>query len=115
MKKEILISELGKINIDSNLNDIQKYISKMMDVNDFHNTSLELLCYLVEEVGELAKEIRKKEENMDIDSGKKYDSCLKHEIADFFIYLLAICNLYNIDLLEAFKEKETINLDRIWK
>ena len=65
MKKEILISELGKINIDSNLNDIQKYISKMMDVNDFHNTSLELLCYLVEEVGELAKEIRKKEENMD--------------------------------------------------
>lgn len=52
---------------------------------------------------------------MDIDSGKKYDSCLKHEIADVFIYLLAICNLYNIDLLEAFKEKETINLDRIWK
>ncbi len=115
MKKQLLIKELDKVNIDSNLKDIQKYISKMMNINGFHNTSLELLCYLVEEVGELAKEIRKKEENMDMDTGKKYNSCLSHEIADVFIYLLAICNSYDIDLLDAFKEKELINLDRIWK
>ncbi len=51
---------------------------------------------------------------MDMDIKKEYESCLKYEIADIFIYLLAICNSYNIDLLEAFKGKEKINLDRIW-
>ena len=34
-----------------------------MDIN-YNNTPLELLCYLTEEVGELAKEIRKNESNM---------------------------------------------------
>lgn len=86
-----------------------------MDANGFHNTPLELFCYLAEEVGELAKEIRKTEENMNMDIKKEYDSCLKHEIADVFIYLLAICDVYNINLLESFKEKEKINLDRVWK
>lgn len=46
---------------------------------------------------------------------KEYKPCLKYEIADVFIYLLAICNSYNIALLEAFKGKERINLDRIWE
>lgn len=114
MKKELLINEFNKLDDNSNLADIQKYISVMMEANNFNNTSLELLCYLTEEIGELAKEIRKKEQNMDMDIKKEYDSCLEHEIADVFIYLLAICNLYNIDLLKAFKVKEKINLNRIW-
>lgn len=85
----------------------------MMQVNGFNNTPLELFCYLTEEVGELAKEIRKTEKNMDMDKKKNYESCLKYEIADIFIYLLAICDSYSIILLEAFKDKEKINLDRI--
>lgn len=52
---------------------------------------------------------------MDMDIKKNYESCLKHEIADVFIYLLSICNSYNINLLEAFKDKEKINLNRDWK
>lgn len=115
MKKEKLVNEFNKINANSNLNEIQKYITKMMEANGFNNTPLELFCYLTEEVGELAKEIRKTEKNMDMDIKKEYESCLKYEIADVFIYLLAICNSYNIDLLEAFKGKERINLDRIWE
>lgn len=115
MKKDELVNEFNKINVNSNLNDIQRYITKMMEANNFKNTSLELFCYLTEEIGELAKEIRKNEKNMDMDIKKEYDSCLKHEIADVFIYLLAICDSYKIDLFEAFKEKEKINLDRIWK
>jgi len=115
MKKDELINEFNKINVNSNLNDIQKYIAKMMKINGFNNTPLELFCYLTEEVGELAKEIRKTEKNMDMDIKKEYKSSLKEEIADVFIYLLAICNSYNIDLLKAFKDKEEINLDRIWK
>ena len=115
MKKEKLVNEFNKLNDGSNLSEIQKYITKMMEVNSFNNTPLELFCYLTEEVGELAKEIRKTEKNMEMDIKKEYESCLKHEIADVFIYLLAICNSYNIDLLEAFKDKEKINLDRVWK
>lgn len=115
MKKEQLINELNNLNNHSDLEEIQKYITNMMITNNFNNTPLELLCYLIEEVGELAKEIRKTEKNMDLDVNKKYDSCLKDEIADVFIYLLAICNSYHINLLEAFKSKEKYNLDRIWK
>lgn len=115
MKKEQLVNEFDKINANSSLNDIQKYITKMMQANDFNNTPLELFCYLAEEVGEVAKEIRKTQSNMEMDLEKEYESCLKHEIADVFIYLLAICNSYNIDLLKAFKDKEKINLNRDWK
>ena len=115
MKKEQLIYEFNKLNGNSNLGDIQKYITNMMEANNFNNTPLELFCYLTEEIGELAKEIRKNEKNMDMDIKKEYDSCLEYEIADVFIYLLSICDSYNIDLLKDFKSKEKINLDRIWE
>ncbi len=115
MKKELLVNEFNKINANSNLNEIQKYITKMMEVNGFNNTPLELLCYLTEEVGELAKEIRKNESNMEMDINKKYSSNIKDELADVFIYVLTIANKYNIDLLDALKRKETINLERTWE
>ena len=115
MKKELLVNEFNKINANSNLNEIQKYITKMMEVNGFNNTPLELLCYLTEEVGELAKEIRKNESNMEMDINKKYSSNIKDELADVFIYILTIADKYNIDLLDALKRKETINLERTWE
>ena len=115
MKKELLVNEFNKINANSNLNEIQKYITKMMEVNGFNNTPLELLCYLTEEVGELAKEIRKHESNMEMDINKKYSSNIKDELADVFIYVLTIADKYNIDLLDALKRKETINLERTWE
>lgn len=115
MNREQLKFELNKLNNNSNISDIQTYITNMMNINEFNNTPLELFCYLTEEIGELAKEIRKNEKNMCIDNSKEYKSCLKHEIADVFIYLLALCNAYNIDLFDAFKSKEEINLDRMWK
>ena len=90
MKKELLVNEFNKINANSNLNEIQKYITKMMEVNGFNNTPLELLCYLTEEVGELAKEIRKNESNMEMDINKKYSSNIKDELADVFIYVLTM-------------------------
>ena len=52
---------------------------------------------------------------MVMDSHKEYFSSLNDEIADVFIYLLAICNYYQIDLLNALKDKEKMNLERFWK
>ena len=115
MGKEQLIDNFNTLNDNSNLADIQQYIADMMKVNKFDNSSLELFCYLTEEIGELAKEIRKKENNMQMDAAKEYNSCLENEIADVFIYILALCNFYNIDLLMAFKNKEKQNLERTWE
>lgn len=114
MKKENLMEELACINEKSSLQEIQKYVANMCETRGFHNTPLELLCYLTEEIGELAREIRKKE-HMEMDTEKTYDSSLKNEIADVFIYLLSLSNAYDIDLLESFKAKEAINMNRIWK
>jgi len=114
MTKEELKITFRQLNTNSSLPEIQKYITKMMETNGFQNSALELFCYLTEEVGELAKEIRKKEKNMEMDIKKEYISCLELEIADIFIYLLALCDYYDIDLFDAFYEKEKINLDRVW-
>ena len=40
---------------------------------------------------------------------------LSDEIADVFMYILAMCRVANIDLLKAFVNKENKNLKRTWK
>lgn len=115
MRKDKIREELNKLNETSNMSDIQNYIKCMLKENNYNNTPLELLCYLTEEVGELAKEIRKHESNMEMDINKKYSSNIKDELADVFIYVLTIADKYNIDLLDALKRKETINLERTWE
>ena len=115
MRKDKIREKLNKLNETSNMSDIQNYIKCMFKENNYNNTPLELLCYLTEEVGELAKEIRKNESNMEMDINKKYSSNIKDELADVFIYVLTIADKYNIDLLDALKRKETINLERTWE
>ena len=72
MTKDKIKEELNKLNEASNMSDIQNYIKCMLRENNYNNTPLELLCYLIEEVGELAKEIRKNESNMEMDTNKEY-------------------------------------------
>lgn len=52
---------------------------------------------------------------VELDINKKYSSNIKDELADVFIYVLTIADKYNIDLLDALKRKETINLERTWE
>lgn len=115
MSRNKIKEELNKLNNNSSMSDIQNYIKIMLEENNYNNTPLELLCYLTEEVGELAKEIRKNETNMEVDINKNYNSNIKDELADVFIYVLTIADKYNIDLLDALKKKETINLERTWE
>lgn len=115
MERNKIKEELNKLNNNSSMSDIQNYIKVMLEENNYYNTPLELLCYLTEEVGELAKEIRKNESNMEVDINKNYNSNIKDELADVFIYVLTIADKYNIDLLDALKKKETINLERTWE
>lgn len=71
---------------------------------------------MIEEVGELAKAVRKEQSGLSIDYSriKKYDS-VKSELADVLIVLFSISNLVKVDLYEAINEKEGINIERRWK
>lgn len=100
----------------SSINEIQSYIKKVMEVRGFNKEkSSDKILLLVEEVGELAKAIRKNERKLGIDKTKEYNySSIESEIADVFIVLLSICDILNIDLLKVFLDKEEENIKRIW-
>lgn len=107
-----LLENLGD---DSSLGAIQKYIKKVIEIRGFGNQSVEAaMLLLLEETGELAKAIRKSS-NMTIDSKKlqNYDT-VESEVADVFIVLTSVCNILNIDLFQALKDKEIENTDRTW-
>ena len=107
---------LKKLTDKSSINEIQSYIKEVMQIRGFNKEkSSDKILLLVEEVGELAKAIRKNENNLGIDKTKEYNySSVESEIADVFIVLLSICDILNIDLLKAFLNKEEENIKRIW-
>lgn len=110
-----LEKELDNLNGNSSLKDVQVYINKMIEERGFDkNTPQDVMLLLTEEIGELAKEIRKITQiKMDISKTRETD--VSGEIADVFIYILSMCRVMKIDLLEALKEKEERNLKRTWK
>ena len=107
---------LKKLSDKSSINEIQSYIKKVMEVRGFNKEkSSDKILLLVEEVGELAKAIRKNEKKLGIDKTKEYNySSIESEIADVFIVLLSICDILNMDLLKVFLEKEEENIKRTW-
>ena len=107
---------LDKLSKESSINEIQNYIKKIMEIRGFNKEkSSDKILLLVEEVGELAKAIRKNEKKLGIDKTKEYNySSIESEIADVFIVLLSICDILNMDLLKVFLEKEEENIKRTW-
>ena len=107
---------LKKLSDESSINEIQSYIKEVMQIRGFNKEkSSDKILLLVEEVGELAKAIRKNENNLGIDKTKEYNySSIESEIADVFIVLLSICDILNIDLFKVFLDKEEENIKRVW-
>lgn len=110
-----LKDKLELLNENSSLQDIQKYVNEMIEVRGFEKeTPQDIMLLLTEEVGELAKAIRKTTHiKMDINKKDDYDTA--GEIADIFMYIVSMCRALNIDLFKAFKDKEKINCNRTWK
>lgn len=118
--KEDLLSQkaypLEQISSRSSLPTLQQYMHQVTIDRGFDDeTPTEVMLLMVEEVGELAKALRKQ-------SGLKTDQAkqdtygnLEAEIADVFIYILTLCNTCNIDLAQAFQDKEEENSQRVWK
>jgi NTP pyrophosphatase (non-canonical NTP hydrolase) len=93
--------------------DLQEYVRKVEQLRGFSNETILQKCLLLgEEVGELFKAVRKSE-GVKIDQDSQFGE-IPHEVADIFIYLLAVCNKYDIDLEEAFRAKEEKNKKRKW-
>ncbi|OIP22962.1 hypothetical protein COX95_02860 [bacterium CG_4_10_14_0_2_um_filter_33_32] len=95
------------------LKELQAYVKKTLKERGFDDETVEQkLLLLVEEVGELAKALRK-HSGIKIDKNRPQGE-VEHEIADCFIYILDICNKLNIDIEKAFWSKEKINKQRHW-
>jgi len=107
---------LNTLTEDSSLAQIQEYIDKVVELRGFKGQPvLETMLLLLEEVGELAKAIRKACTKMSVDTDKMQNyGTVESEAADVFFVLTAICNQMDIDLLSALKEKEKKNCTRNW-
>lgn len=94
MKKEITIRELQKAvnKIDHKNNAIDKYFYK-----------------LSEEIGELAKVIRKDKRLKDNDTIK---GTVEEELYDVIYYIICLANMYKIDLEECMYLKEQLNAEK---
>lgn len=98
----------------ASLDDIQQYVKQLEIERGFAEQSAVQKCLLLgEEVGELFKAVRK-HEGMPIEQSGATLS-VAGELADLIIYLCAVANRYEIDLEEAFRQKERQNANRTWK
>ncbi len=95
------------------IQDYQAFIAKMVKVRGFDQETLpEIMLLMMEEVGELAKVVRKAH-GLHTDP-ESVQSSAEDELADVFNYLLDVANNLGVDLEEAFRKKEAKNKKRTW-
>ena len=81
---------------------MQKYIKE----KDFKpNLKHAYFLKLVEEVGELSEVLRKEKRMIN----SEIKGTIEEELYDVFYYVLALANVYEVDLEEAFILKEEVN------
>lgn len=98
------------------LQEIQSHLTAVCKERGWDKKTIsQVYLLLAEEVGELAKEVRKRldfeTDQIDITQNKHE---VEGEIADIFNYLLEIASRFDIDLAEAYMKKQKINKDRSW-
>ena len=96
------------------LKDFQEYVKKLELERGFEKQDVVQKCLLLgEELGELFKAVRKME-SISIDRKNSKITTVEEELADILIYICAIANRYDINLENAFRNKEEINKKRVW-
>jgi NTP pyrophosphatase (non-canonical NTP hydrolase) len=68
------------------------------------------LLLMIEEIGELARALRKREKL--VRHGSYPDSNEAHELADVFLYVVHMANVLGLDLAEVVQQKEYINIEK---
>ena len=107
---------MKKLELRSNptLQDFQEYVKQLELERGFADqTAIEKCLLMGEEMGELFKAVRKSV-SLKTDVNSTIGS-VKEELADLLIYVCAIANRFEIDMEQAFREKEEINKHRVWK
>ena len=105
---------MRELSQDATIGDYQQFIAELVKERGFDEETVnEVFTLLVEEIGELAKAIRK-------NNGQKVDKNsqvhdVEEEAADVFWLLIDLCNRLDIDLAKAFADKEVKNQGREWK
>lgn len=98
---------------DDSLKKLQAYVWQMNIERKFNTEDpSKKLVMLIEEVGELAKAVRKTIGLKFTDTTKTTE--LKEELADVQIVLLGLASLLDIDMFDAVVEKEQKNRKRTW-
>jgi len=91
------------INKDISIRELQQHIKEIDFKPEF---KLQVMLKLVEEVGELAVEVRR--ESMSTLT-KELKEKIKYELYDILHFVNHMANIYDIDLVEAIIEKDKIN------
>lgn len=117
--KELMLEEQAtwadELNPHSSLRVLQTHVKHMVVKRGFDKeTKRDKLLLMLEEFGELAGALRNKV-GLKVDKKKAtlHDD-VKLELADILFYLLDLSETCNIDLFEAFLEKERLNSEREW-
>ena len=98
------------------LADIQQYVIDLEKERGFTDFGVvEQALLMVEEVGELCKEIRKSNTKLGMDAAKSYELEAAHEIADVLILLCAVANRLGVDMEQGLRDKEEKNKTRTWR
>lgn len=97
------------------LPDLQRYMAEVCEERGWTKDSpAEKFLLFVEEVGELAKAMRKSAGLYD-ERARQRDMSLEEEFADVLSYLLDLANVFQVDLENAFRAKEEVNQSRKWE
>ena len=97
------------------LRDLQQYTDAVCRERGWNKDSYaEKFLLFSEEVGELAKAIRKAR-GLYQEKARPSSLQLEEEFADVLSYLLDLANCFQVDLEKAFREKEQLNAKRTWE
>lgn len=95
--------------------ELQKHLDRTCKEKGWDKNSVtEVFLLFAEEIGELAKAIRKE---AGFKGEKKPDNHnnLREEFADVLNYLMELANCFDVNLVEVYFEKYKINSMRQWK
>ena len=88
---------------ENSFREIQRIVNDWILEHGGYWSSLSMICAIVEELGEVAKEINSLEGDKPKKSGEKKIN-LGEELADLLFSVICIANRYKIDLSQEFKK-----------
>jgi NTP pyrophosphatase (non-canonical NTP hydrolase) len=106
---------MAQLNDAPTLSDLQSYLAEVCQKRGWTKDSpAEKFVLFMEEIGELAKAMRNAA-GLYAERAKPQQHSLEEEFADVLSYLLDLANAYQVNLEQAFREKEAINASRAWE